>query len=208
MAEEAEGTLAADEQAHQPAEALMRGAVGLRRVVVVGTTGSGKTALARRLAGIMGAPHIELDSLHWEPDWREAPTEVLRERVAQVITQPRWVIDGNYGKVSDLVWSAAETLVWLDYSIVRVLSQLLRRTVVRLISGQELWNSNKESFRSAFLTRDSLFLWALKTHWRHRRTFPQYFRQREFAHLHVVRLRSPREAKAFLRSLAAPSSQA
>ena len=51
-----------------------------RRIVVVGSTGSGKTTVAKRLAGILGAPYVELDALNWEPNWTEAPPNVFRER--------------------------------------------------------------------------------------------------------------------------------
>ncbi|WP_423226670.1 AAA family ATPase, partial [Candidatus Amarolinea aalborgensis] len=50
----------------------------MQRIVVVGTSGSGKTTLARRLALALGIPHIELDALHWEANWQEAPVEVFR----------------------------------------------------------------------------------------------------------------------------------
>ena len=66
----------------------------LDRVVVVGTSCSGKTTLARRLAGILGTPHVELDSLHWGPEW--TPHADFPSRVLEAVEQPRWVIEGNY----------------------------------------------------------------------------------------------------------------
>ena len=60
-------------------------------------------------------PHIELDALHWGPNWKEAPTDVFRERVRLALQGDAWVIDGNYGKVRDIIWSRAEAIVWLDY---------------------------------------------------------------------------------------------
>jgi adenylate kinase family enzyme len=69
-----------------------------KRIVVVGTSGSGKTTFARNLAQRLGYPHVELDSLHWWPNWTEAPLEVFRERVAQGVTGERWVMDSNYAK--------------------------------------------------------------------------------------------------------------
>ncbi len=172
------------------------------RFIVVGTTGSGKTALAREIARLVGAPHVELDALFWEPHWTQAPDDVFRARVAAAVAQPRWVADGNYVRlVYDLVWRAADTLVWLDYSIARVYWQLLRRTVGRVISGEELWHGNRESLRTAFLSRESLFVWALRSHWRHRRQWVYRLRQPRHAHLRVIRLRSPHEADAYLRTL-------
>src|SRR5438067_1696786 len=64
-----------------------------RRIVVVGTTGSGKTTTARRIAQIIGAPHVELDALHWESNWTEADTETFRRRIVDATAGERWVVD-------------------------------------------------------------------------------------------------------------------
>lgn len=146
----------------------------------------------------MCAPHIELDSLHWEPDWIEAQDDVFRERIGRALAPSAWTVDGNYGKVRDLVWSQADTIVWLDYSWLVVMGRLLRRTVGRLIKKEELWSSNKESWRTQFLSSDSVLLWALKTFGKHRREYPVLFAQPQFKHLEVVRLASPKKAEAWL----------
>src|SRR2546422_5327539 len=91
------------------------GNVTPNRIVVVGTTGSGKTTTARRIGEIIGAPHVELDALHWEADWTEADTETFRRRIVEATAGERWVVDGNYAKGRDLVWPRAEMIVWLDY---------------------------------------------------------------------------------------------
>ncbi|MEK7692767.1 MAG: adenylate kinase, partial [Chloroflexota bacterium] len=89
-----------------------------------------------------------------------------------------------------------------------VLWRLFRRTMSRGLRRTELWNGNRESLRTHFLTRDSLFLWAKNTHWKHRREWPAVFRQPEMAHVRIVRLRSPREAEAWLRRLGASWAEA
>ena len=91
---------------------------------VVGTSAVGKTTLARALAALLGVPHVELDALHWEPNWTEAPDEMLRERVARD-RRRRWVVDGNYSKVRDLVWERVEAVVWLDLPLRTVLWRTL-----------------------------------------------------------------------------------
>src|SRR5687768_11356647 len=103
-----------------------------QRVVVVGVTGSGKSTLAEKLAARCGLHYIELDALHWEPNWQEAPLEVFRPRVEQALQgSDRWIVAGNYHIVRDLVWPRAEAVIWLDYSIWRVLWQLTRRSLKR-----------------------------------------------------------------------------
>ncbi len=173
-----------------------------RRVAVIGTTGSGKTTLARRIAAIVRAPHIELDALFHEPGWVQAERDVFRVRVTEAIAAPSWVADGNYSSyLRDIVWPAADTLVWLDYPFHVVIWRLFRRTMTRGVRREELWNDNRESLRTHFLTRDSLFLWAKNTHWKHRREYPTVFRAPEMAHVRIVRLRSGREAEAWLRGV-------
>lgn len=174
-----------------------------RRVVVVGTTGSGKTTVARRLAALLGCPHVELDALHWGPRWTPAPREVFRERVRRATAAARWVADGNYGQVRDVLWPAADTIVWLDYSLPVILGRLLRRTLRRCLLREELWAGNREDLRTAFLSRDSILLWALRTYRRRRREYPELFRRAEYRHLRVIRLRSPGETESWLRAVAA-----
>ena len=171
----------------------------LRRIAVVGTTGSGKTTLARQLSERLGLPHVELDALHWDADWTAAPVEVFRERTAAALSGDAWVVDGNYGKVRDIVWSRADTLVWLDYDLPLILWRLVRRTFRRVVTQEELWNGNRERWRDQLLSRDSLFLWVLQTYWRRRREYPLYFK--EYAHLEIVRLRSPKATHTWLSRL-------
>ncbi len=73
------------------------------RISVVGNTGSGKTTLAAELADMLGCPHIELDALHWGPDWTPQPVDIFRDRVRQATAGERWVVDGNYSRVRDII---------------------------------------------------------------------------------------------------------
>ena len=172
-----------------------------RRIAVVGTTGSGKTTLARQLSQRLAIPHVELDALHWGPNWTPFPIEVFRERTARALSGENWVVDGNYSKVRDIVWGRADTVVWLDYALPVILGRLAWRTLRRIFAREELWSGNRERFWTQFLSRDSLFLWALHTYQRRRREFPALFNQPEYAHLAVVRLRSPRAVRDWLLSL-------
>jgi adenylate kinase family enzyme len=171
------------------------------RIAVVGTTGAGKTTLAEEIADRLGIPHVELDALGWGPNWTETPPEVLRQRVAESLQREQWVVDGNRSRLRDIVWGRADTLVWLDYPFLVVIGRLFRRTVRRIVRREMLWGINRETWRSQFLSRDSLFVWAVKTHWRRRRNYRRLLSQPEYAHLAVVLLRSPRATRAWLEAL-------
>ena len=175
--------------------------VDARRIVVVGTTGSGKTTLARLLAQRLGVDCVEMDALHWEPNWTPAPRAVFRKRVAEAVESESWVADGNYRVVRDIVWPRATTLVWLEYPLRLIMWRLFWRTLRRGIRKEQLWNGNQERLATQFFTRDSLFLWALGSHPRHRKEYPELFEQTEYSHLAIVRLRSPKAAERWLSGL-------
>lgn len=173
----------------------------MKRIAVIGVSGSGKTTLARRLAAELGLVHIELDSLHWMPDWTPAPLEQFRAQVAAATDQDSWTLDGNYSKVRDIVWARADTIIWLDYSLPRIMNRLLRRTLRRVFRQEELWAGNRESLRVTFFSRDSILLWALTTYPRRRREYPRLLASPQYAHLRVFRFRSPRQTESWLTGL-------
>lgn len=174
-----------------------------QRISVVGTTGSGKTTLAKSISKCCNIPHVELDALHWEPNWVEASDEVFRERVDVALKGDRWVVDGNYSVVRDLVWNRADTIVWLDYPFWLVAGRLLQRTLWRTLTQAELWNGNRESLQKAFLSRDSILLWMLRTYHQRRRKYPILFQQPSYSHLAIVHLPSVRATEQWVSALAA-----
>jgi adenylate kinase family enzyme len=170
------------------------------RIAVIGTTGSGKTTLARQISERLVIPHVELDALHWEPNWGEPPLSVFRGRVDRALRGDMWVIDGNYSKVRDIIWSRADTIVWIDYVLPRILWRLVWRTARRIVTRETLWNGNREHWE-ALLSRHSLIVWALNTHPRHRREYPALLARPEYAHLKLIQLRSPHETSVWLARL-------
>ena len=157
--------------------------------------------MAAELARRLGVPHVELDALHHGPNWQEASAEELRARVEAVLDDAQgWVADGNYeGKLGTLVLDRAELVVWLDLPLRVKLRRLWRRTVHRIRGREELWNGNRESWRSAFWGAESLFAWTVRTHFANRRRWPALLEGRP-----VVRLRSPAEVERFLGAASPP----
>ena len=172
----------------------------MRRIHVVGTSCSGKTTLARALAARLGLPHVELDALHWAPGWTEVPRELMQERVAQATAGDGWVIDGNYSRVRDDVWTRADTVVWLNYALPVILARYARRTARRMITREELWGTGNRERPWLLLSREGLLYWILTTYKKRRREYPALFAERP--DLNAVILESPRAAERWLASIA------
>jgi adenylate kinase family enzyme len=172
----------------------------VRRVVVVGSSGSGKTTVARALARRLEAHFVELDALHHGPNWTEATAAELRDAVTRELAgRDAWVVDGNYhGKLGDLVLRQTDTVVWLDLPLRTCLARLWARTMHRVRTDEELWNGNRETWRGAFWGRDSLFWWTIRHYRGRRRRWPKRFAR--LPNSTVVRLRTPSEIDRFLAS--------
>ena len=178
---------------------MLRSAI-VRRVSVVGTSGSGKSTLARELAEILGVPHLELDAVHHQPGWAPLPTDEFRRIIAARAAAGGWVIDGNYGRVRDLVWARADTVVWLDLPKRTVMRQVVWRTLRRVALRRELWNGNRERWRN-FLTwnpEQSVISWAWHKHAPDHAKYAAAAAVPASAHLRFIRLASRRDIARFL----------
>lgn len=178
---------------------MLRSAI-VRRVSVVGTSGSGKSTLARELAEILGVPHLELDAVHHQPGWAPLPTDEFRRIIAARAAAGGWVIDGNYGRVRDLVWARADTVVWLDLPKRTVMRQVVWRTLRRVALRRELWNGNRERWRN-FLTwnpEQSVISWAWHKHAPDHAKYAAAAASPASAHLRFIRLTSRRDIARFL----------
>lgn len=174
-----------------------------QRVAVHGASGSGKTTLARSLARALDAAHLELDGLYHQAGWSPLDPADFRARVEEFVGQSRWVVDGNYRLVRDLVWSRADAVVLVDLSRARVTSRVVRRTLGRLFARTELWNGNHESWRNV-LSLDperNIVRWSWTTYAHYHGPFADEVR-RVAPHARLVVLRTPRHVRAFLRSAA------
>lgn len=170
------------------------------RVWVVGATCSGKTTLAAELATKLDCPHVELDALHWQADWTPADPGEFRAHVADALAGDCWVVDGNYrGALGEQVATRVQIVVWLDYPLRVNLWRLVKRGVRRVVTRQELWaHGNRETWRGAFFSCDSLLMWLLRTHSERRRRYATMMRQPEYVSIRFVRLRSPRATEQWL----------
>lgn len=182
----------------------------MRRVSVVGNSGSGKSRLARRIADLLDAPLVELDSIHHLPGWRPIDPELFMAEVARHAAGEAWVIDGNYRRVvlEGPVWQRADTVVWLDPPRRIVLRQVVGRTLRRVLTRQELWNGNREPFANLWRWEPerSIIRWSWTKHDELQERYTTAMASPAFDHLTFVHLRSHAEAEEWLAGLERPTN--
>lgn len=176
----------------------------LRRISVIGSSGSGKTTVAHRLADRLGLPRIELDALYHGPGWTNPPREEFQQTISDATAAERWVVDGKYASVREMIWDRATLVVWLDLPRWRCTLRVLRRTMWRAIVRTELWNGNREPI-STFVTRDGVIRYMFRNHRSTRERIAATLGEARFAHVGLVRLRTPGEVRAWLSALPASS---
>ncbi|KAI0661401.1 hypothetical protein C8Q70DRAFT_911876 [Cubamyces menziesii] len=141
---------------------------GNYRVHIVGNSGI-FTTLARELAALLRVPHVNVDTILWQPGWVKLPPDEIRGRVRAVLdTNPRgWVIDGNYYSVLGSIVSERETdVIWLDPPLLLYFPRLCWRTFLRLVRLEPPCSPGcQESAREVFFSRDSIVWWCLSRHW-------------------------------------------
>jgi adenylate kinase family enzyme len=179
-------------------------------VSVVGTSGSGKSTVARELAAILGVPHLELDAVNHQPGWTPLPADEFGRAVFAVAAGEGWVIDGNYSAVRPVVWARADTVLWLDLPKGTVMRQIVWRTLRRVAGRQELWNGNRERWRNFFSwnPEQSVISWAWHKHEEYQARYSAAAADPANAHLTFVRLRSRRDISRFLAEARAGRSPA
>jgi adenylate kinase family enzyme len=128
----------------------------MQRVLVVGSGGSGKSTLSKRLGSVLGLPVIHLDSLYWSPGWIEPDKVQWAETVRTVISQRAWILDGNYsGTLAERI-EACDTVVFLDVSRFVCLWRVLKRLAMhRGKTRPDMPEGCLERFDIAFL----LWIW-------------------------------------------------
>jgi adenylate kinase family enzyme len=166
--------------------------VPMRRIMVVGNAGAGKSTFARRLGAKLALPVIHLDAYFWRPGWQASEAQAWRQQLATLAAAPAWVMDGNYVNTYDIRMPRADTLVWLDHPR----GLCMRRVLMRTIKGYgrrraDLAPDCPERFDMEFFR----YVW----------NFPTEYRPRLIAgmaqfggHLRAIRLADDRDVESFL----------
>jgi adenylate kinase family enzyme len=172
--------------------------------VVVGSTCSGKSTLAQRLAALHGVPFVELDALYWKPGWVGSSDDEFFARIAEATGGDAWVIAGSYTRSRHLTWPRVQAVVWLDLPLALIVWRVLRRSWRRWLRSEVLWGTNAERFwpqLAIWRKEDSLVWWAFHTHRPNRSRLLADMTDPTWAHIRFIRLCSRSEIQEFVRSI-------
>lgn len=172
----------------------------MRRVMVIGSAGAGKSTFARRLGPLLGLEVIHLDAEHWGAGWAEPPRDEWRRKVTELAARDSWVIDGHYSGTLDVRLDACDTVIFLDLPRVLCVWRVLKRVVTYRRGGRpDIPEGCDERFDFKFL----LWVWNYP-----RRTRPRVLRliEERAKGKRVYRLRTRAEIEGFLTRLGAGRS--
>lgn len=176
---------------------------GIRRVLVAGSTGAGKSTAARAIAAALGLPHVEMDALWHGPDWTPRPE--FADDVAAMLATRRWVTEYQYRPVKAALLGEAQAVVWLDHPFRLVAARLLRRSVVRATTRRVLYNGNRERVSSWMRPSHPLRIVLSPEFGAKRRRTEAELRDAAARGVLVVRLRGARQATRWLATPSAPA---
>lgn len=174
------------------------------KINLIGTSGSGKTTLASLAANTRCPFRYREVIIQRRAAWQGTPDDRFLIKLETALNaSPDWVLDGNYNRTRTIKWREIDLIVWVDYGFARTLWQAISRAAKRALTQQELWpdTGNRESFRRAFFSRESVLLWTIKT-WRSNRV--RYIADMEnpkYAHIRFVRITSRQDAENLITEL-------
>jgi len=166
------------------------------RILVVGANGSGKTTFAKKLSQKLKITHYELDNIFWKPDWQESENEEFRAKVEKVTTGISWIIDGNYARNQDLTLGRAETVIWLDYPLYKIIFRVTKRSLIRSFTKEPLWHNNTESYRKMF-SKDSIILFAIQSYPRKSKRYNKLINSKEYVNVKWIRIKNRKNEQEF-----------
>ena len=164
----------------------------MKRIVIIGTCGSGKTTLGNHLAENLDYPVTDLDDLYWLPNWTRRPIEEFVSLIEEAALTETWIICGNQSRFRHLIWPKADTIIWLDLPLHTLLWRTFLRALRNIKTNKAFCNGNYESF-PRFLSRHSIIVWVLKSFLRHRRDYLAEMKNTE--HVKWIHAKSVKDMK-------------
>ena len=178
-----------------------------QRISVVGSTGSGKTYLARDLSELLNLPLYELDLIHQKFVLRSPDRVGFSGAVAELVANEQWIIDGHYRDVRYLIWERSDLVVYLDYSPTLIATRLLgrfirkRRDKRRTSKSAALAQTARDSAPSAASATWARRIWRLVKTIRERQEYTRILAGDDFRDIKVIKLESPLATQKWLKRL-------
>ncbi|AWT49114.1 adenylate kinase [Psychrobacter sp. YP14] len=173
----------------------------MKKLNVLGTSGSGKSTFAKALADKLDCSYVEMDGLFWLDNWQHVDDQTFIKNIEKALDKPAFVLDGNYSRTIPIKWKDIDTVIWLNYSFPLVLFRAFRRAIFRTISRKKLWGTNNVENLTRLFSKKSIIWWTITTHHKNRKKVRQLINKPEHQHIKFIELTKPIEAKTLLKSL-------
>lgn len=166
----------------------------MKKALVIGSGGAGKSTFAKRLGAATGIEVIHLDKLYWRPGWVKMPKEEWADTVRELLSGDSWIMDGNFGGTREMRIEACDTVIFLDIPRRVCLYRIAKRLLVyHGKSRPDMTEGCNERFDREFIA------WVFMYPYRAR---PRILAQLErYSDKEIIVLGSRREADAFISKL-------
>lgn len=164
----------------------------MRKVLVIGSGGAGKSTLAHQLGSLLNIEVLHLDKFYWRAGWVETPKSEWPKKVEELVRRDAWIMDGNYSGTLDIRMQACDTIIFLDMPRLLCLRRVLKRAIMyRNQSRPDMAEGCPEMLSLEFI----LWIWNYP-----KRTRPQIVHMLESntEEKRIVWLRSPSDVERFL----------
>jgi adenylate kinase family enzyme len=166
----------------------------MKRILIIGSPGSGKTTLAKTLSQRLHLPLVHLDRLNWQENWQMTPREEFDALLAQELARPEWIIDGNYNRTLPLRLQHCDTVIFLDFPRMTCLFGVLKRTLTHYgKSRPDMGDNCPERFDLEFLQ----YVWNFNRTFRH----SNFELIEQTPNIQTIILKNRRQAADFLNRL-------
>lgn len=166
----------------------------MKRVIIIGCGGAGKSTLARKLGELTGIPVVHLDKLFWKPGWVERTPEEFDPIIQQEIEKDEWIMDGNFNRTMPQRVQRCDTIIYLDFSRVACLLGVLKRVLTTYGTVRpDMGEGCPERIDFEFLK----WVWTYNKNKRER----NYKLLNEATHAETIVLKNRRSVKRFLKKL-------
>lgn len=169
----------------------------MKRIMIIGCSGCGKTTLAGQLAEKLHLPLVHLDVLNWRDGWTPVSKEAFNALLSAEVVKPEWIMDGNYNRTIPLRLQYCDTVIYMDFPRVTCIYGVLKRVLKGYgKSRPDMGGNCPERFDFGFLK----FVWNFNK--KNRKRYHEMLKEQENAQ--VIILKNHRQAAEFLRGLQCP----